>query len=91
MRGATLVELMVVLFVLGVMAAVSGFAVAGLRAPAQTDRDQMLSEAQARAIRSGKAVTITPEGGASVRFLPDGRAIGAGVDPLTGQVLDARR
>jgi hypothetical protein len=48
-----------------------------------------LDRARAAAIRSGMAVTVSDDDGSAVRFLPDGRALGAGVDPFTGEVLDA--
>jgi type II secretory pathway pseudopilin PulG len=83
------VELITVLFVLGVMAGVSGLAVASLRPPTDSARNQRLDQARAAAVRSGKAGSVTLEKGVLVRFLPDGRAIGAGVDPLTGEVVDA--
>lgn len=91
MRGATLVELIVVLFVLGLMAGVSALALAGLRPPIDWSESHRLDQARAAAIRSGAAVSASRETGVVIRFLPDGRAVGAGVDPLTGEVLDASR
>ena len=93
-RGVTLVELLVVLAILGVMAGISGVALASLRAPRESARVRTLNEARAQAIRSGKPVqvlldTVPPRTGQQARplialFLPDGRAIGLGLDPLTG-------
>ena len=91
MRGVTLVELLVVLVLLGVMAGVSAVAVGSLRPPAGWRQAQELARTRAEAIRTGRALTVTTESSATVRFLPDGRAIGQGVDLLTGEVLDARR
>ena len=91
MRGATLVELLVVLLVLGVMAGVSSAAVTSLRRSPESEWRRMLDQARAAAIRSGNAVTVSTGQGRVVRFLPDGRAIGEGLDPFTGQVLDAPR
>ena len=91
MRGATLVELLVVLLLLGVMAGVTAFAVAGLRPPLQRQGDVNLDSARTAAVVSGQAVTLTRDGGAAVRFLPDGRVLGAGLDPFTGGPLDASR
>jgi prepilin-type N-terminal cleavage/methylation domain-containing protein len=86
MRGATLVELMVVLLILGLITGVSSLAVGSLKSPAVSEQGRRLSQARAAAIRSGKAVSVPGEGGEVIRFLPDGRAFGRGVDPLTGDL-----
>ncbi|HEV8400372.1 MAG TPA: prepilin-type N-terminal cleavage/methylation domain-containing protein [Gemmatimonadales bacterium] len=78
-RGVTLVELLVVLALLGLVFGVSGLALASLAEPRDSAAVSELRHARAEAIRSGEAV-----GADSVLFLPDGRAIGPGVDPLTG-------
>lgn len=100
--GVTLIELLVVLTILGLIFGVAGFAIMGLQAPRESARLRVLRQARAQAIRSGRAVrimvdplpprtaqvpTLSP---ASAFFLPDGRAIGAGLDPLTGAPTDAR-
>ena len=90
MRGVTLVELLVVIAVLGVLTAVSTLAVTSLRPTAESERIRLLTRARATAIRAGRAVTISSPMGEMIRFLPDGRALGGGVDPLTGEALDAR-
>ncbi|HKV69637.1 MAG TPA: prepilin-type N-terminal cleavage/methylation domain-containing protein [Gemmatimonadales bacterium] len=82
-RGVTLVELLVVLVLLGLLFAVSGLALASLGVPRDSARVRALEAARARAIRSGVPVSLV-ESASSVLFLPDGRALGPGVDPLTG-------
>lgn len=81
-RGVTLLELLVVLTVLGVVLAVTGLAIGSLRTPRESEGVLALRRARAEAIRSG--VPRTTHG---VRFLPDGRAIGVDVNPLTGEPL----
>jgi type II secretory pathway pseudopilin PulG len=91
MRGTTLVELMVVLLILGLATGVTALAIGSLKSRAVPERTRALGQARATAIRSGKAVSLPDEGGEVIRFLPDGRAIGRGVDPLTGELLGADR
>jgi prepilin-type N-terminal cleavage/methylation domain-containing protein len=91
MRGVTLVELMVVLAVLGVVAGISGLAMASLRPPVETELSGVLQRARGTAVRQGRTVTVVREDGTKVLFLPDGRVIGSGVDPWSGQVSDAGR
>lgn len=86
--GFTLVELIVVIAIIGMMAAISGVAVAGLRLPRESEAVAALRRARAQAIVTQTAVRAasnpafrTPR---QVLFLPDGRAIGPGADPLTG-------
>lgn len=90
--GFTLVELIVVLAIMGLMAGISGLAMTSLRPPRESVCAQALRRARAAAIRTGQPTRaeITP-GAASdcsvlpaPMFLPDGRALGTGVDPLTG-------
>jgi prepilin-type N-terminal cleavage/methylation domain-containing protein len=91
MRGVTLVELMVVLAVLGVVAGISGLAVASLRPPVEAELSARLQRARGTAVRQGRAVTVVGENGTKILFLPDGRVIGSGVDPWSGGVSDAGR
>jgi prepilin-type N-terminal cleavage/methylation domain-containing protein len=77
--GVTLLELLVVLTVLGVVLGVTGLAIGSLRAPRESAAILALREARADAIQSG-----APRMAHGVRFLPDGRAIGPGVNALTG-------
>lgn len=83
-RGVTLLELLVVLGLLGVILGVSGLALASLRAPPDAAIVTELRRARGEAIRSGQAVTARPPDRPTTLFLPDGRAVGPGVDPLTG-------
>ena|SRR5436309_1208561 len=97
--GVTLVEMLVVLTIIGLMFVVSGLAFTSLRAPRESEWVRELRRARQEAIRTGKPVRATellPPSTAHHRllpplFLPDGRAIGPGVDPLTGAHLDAPR
>lgn len=81
--GVTLVELLVVLMLIGLLFTVSGLALASLGAPRTSERLRALDAARTQALRTGVAVAVADSGG-TVLFLPDGRALGAGVDPLTG-------
>jgi prepilin-type N-terminal cleavage/methylation domain-containing protein len=78
MKGVTLVELLVVLALLGVMLGVSTLAITALRRPVNSETVEM-EKARREAVQSG-----TPRTAHGALFLPDGRAIGPGVDPLTG-------
>jgi len=79
MRGVTLLELLVVLTILGLLLGVSGLALTTLKQPRDSALTVELRRARAEAIHTG-----TPRTTHHVRFLPDGRGIGVGVDPLTG-------
>ncbi len=93
-RGFTLVEILVVLMILGLMTGITGLALASLKAPREAAWVRDLRAARDSAIRTGApvsvAVAIPDTGGhrsrltAHVLFLPDGRALGTGVDPLIG-------
>jgi len=78
-RGVTLLELVVTLALLALILGVSGLALASLRPTSRAEAEGRLRPARADAIRGGAAVRAE-----SVLFLPDGRAVGEGVDPLTG-------
>ena len=86
--GFTLVELIVVIAIIGLMAAISGVAIASLRLPRESEEVAMLHHARAQAIATGVPVWAvgnhSPRTTHPVLFLPDGRAIGPGIDPLTG-------
>ncbi|HEX9249359.1 MAG TPA: type II secretion system protein [Gemmatimonadaceae bacterium] len=79
MRGVTLIEMLVVLALLGIMVGVSTLALA--RRPPPSPALTEVQQARIGAIKSGE-----PRAAHGVLFLPDGRAIGPGVDPLTGAV-----
>jgi type II secretory pathway pseudopilin PulG len=89
MAGVTLVELLAVLLMLGLLLGVSGMALGSLSTPKESKRVRDLERARATAIRTGIASSVTLDS-AIVRFLPDGRALGPGVDPLTGSPDAAR-
>lgn len=81
-------ELIVVLVLLGLVFGVSGLAFSSLRLPRQADWLVALRRARAQAIETGRPVrAVLPQNSGLLPgplFLPDGRAIGAGADPLTG-------
>lgn len=81
--GVTLLELLVVLVVLALVAGVSGLGLMSLSPQPSAAAVRALVAARAAAIRSGVPVTVTTDS-AAIRFLPDGRGLGPGVDPLTG-------
>ncbi len=78
-QGVTLLELIVVLAVLAVILGVTGLALSTLKSPREAQRLTDLRRARDEAIHAG-----APRTAHGVRFLPDGRAIGPSVDPLTG-------
>lgn len=82
MRGVTLLELLVVLTVLGLVLSVTGLAIGSLRMPRESEQILELKRTRAAAIHSG-----VPRTAHGIRFLPDGRVLGAGFDPLTGVPL----
>ncbi len=87
-RGVTLLELLVAMALLGLATIVS---VAGFRRTATAplgNSAEALSRGRRLAIEAGAPVTVhlgdsTPP----VLFLPDGTALGSGVDPLDGSML----
>jgi len=89
--GYTIIELIVVLAILGLVLGISGLALASLKAPRESERVRALREARTEAIRAGKPVrtVMYHSPPTTVLFLPDGRAIGPGVDPLTGVPRDS--
>jgi prepilin-type N-terminal cleavage/methylation domain-containing protein len=87
MRGVTLLELIVALALLAVILGVSGLALASLRTPREAQVVRALREARTKAIRGGTVVRFSidrPPNRLTALFLPDGRAVGDSVDPLTG-------
>jgi prepilin-type N-terminal cleavage/methylation domain-containing protein len=87
MRGVTLVELLVVVVILGLISGVSGLAFTSLRLPRESATVHAARVARAEAIRTGRPVALRLDSlprRPVLLFLPDGRAVGPGVDPLTG-------
>jgi prepilin-type N-terminal cleavage/methylation domain-containing protein len=97
--GFTLVEVIVVLAITGMILGVSSLALASLRPAPGSARLRALVEARTQAIRMGQPVHVTGNPlftasnhsplPTSLLFLPDGRALGPGVDPLTGIPRDS--
>ena len=93
-RGFTLLEVMVVMVIVGLVMGVSGLAFTSLRAPRESEVTRELFRARSEAIRTGWPVATVVNHAprtAHVLFLPDGRAIGPGADPLTGAPVDSAR
>ena len=95
--GFTLMEVLVVIAIFGLIFGVSSLAFSSLRRSRESAWVAVLQRARAEAIQTGRPVrTVVPAD--TVRygsplpaplFLPDGRAVGNGADPLTGTPLDA--
>ncbi len=85
--GTTLLELLVVLVILGLLVGVSGLAVGSLKPSASSARLRALQAGHTQAIESGRVVTVNMDS-ITIRFLPDGRAIGPAVDLLTGEAVN---
>jgi len=93
-RAFTLIEVVVALALFGLILGVSGLALASLREPPSADSTRQVTNARAAAIQTGRPVTVTvalPDTGeyrasrtTQLLFLPDGRSVGQGADPLTG-------
>jgi prepilin-type N-terminal cleavage/methylation domain-containing protein len=89
-RGVTLVELLVVLALIGLLLGLSALVVGRPRSAGIVGgRAEKIVQGRAQAIRIGKAVRIRGDSGAPVLLLPDGRVVGAGLDPLSGATGDA--
>ncbi len=86
--GVTLIELLVAMTILGLIAGVSGLAFASLRAPRGSEWVREAWAARTKAILEGTPVGL-PAVRPSVLFLPDGRVLGTGADPLTGVPNDS--
>jgi len=87
--GFTLVELIVVMAVMGLIATVSVVALGSLRQPTEPPWQLDLENARRVALRDGVAVSATSAARLQppILFLPDGRALGVGVDPWTGKIV----
>ena len=91
MRGATLLELTVALTVMALVAGLAVLSVASVRPPPADPWRTAVAHARAAALRTGRPVAVVGDSGATALLLPDGRALGPGLDPLTGEVLSASR
>ena len=89
MRGVTLIEMMVVLVILGAMTGVAAATLGSLRPPTMQGWKSDVLRARDSAIRSGRPVVLHTDSGYRALLLPDGRAVGGGLDHLTGEVTDA--
>jgi prepilin-type N-terminal cleavage/methylation domain-containing protein len=95
-RGATIIELIVVLVILAATAGVTNMALARAgesRPPSLGDR---VAEARSRAIASGRRVTVTVEATdqRAITAMPDGRVIAAladSVDTYSGRPAHVTR
>ena len=97
-RGVTLAELMVVIVILGVMAAVTGVAfVTRAPVPAADARLARVADARAEAVRTGQAATLQVRLNGEtflVTAFPDGRIVTdapVAIDPLSGRAMHAAR
>ena len=83
----TLLELLVTLAVMGVLAGTAAFAFRPFDPPTADPlpdgRAEAILERRPRVVIS-RDTTFLPRRITRVRFLPDGRALGPGRDPLTG-------
>jgi len=85
-----MLELIVVVTVLGVLAGISGLAIASLKAPRESETTRLLRTARMQAIRTGRPVSLgVPHSTRIILLLPDGRALGQGLDQLTGVLNDS--
>jgi len=92
--GVTLVEMLVVLVIIGVLATTTGLAFSSARTESKPSKQASLNALRTRAILDEHAVQLRygdPVLETAVLVLPDGRVIGDGIDPLTGQLADATR
>lgn len=98
--GFTLLEVVVALVLFALLLGVSGLALASLREPSGAAELRDLERARMDAIRTGMPVTVAVTHSDTVKynaqrtthvlFLPDGRAVGVGVDHLTGAAVGIR-
>ena len=91
MRGTTLVELVVALTVCALLATLTAVSFTRPRATGADRWHAAAGRARAAAVRTGRAVSIADSANNPVLFLPDGRAVGADLDPLLGEPVDASR
>ena len=90
-HGTTLIELVVVLGILGVLLGISALALTSLRPVADQEARQRIDRARHQALATGVAVMLADDSGRVIRLLPDGRALGNDLDPLSGKLLRDER
>jgi prepilin-type N-terminal cleavage/methylation domain-containing protein len=81
--GFTLVELSVVMLIIALAAGVSTLAIASIRPRPTAEESLAWERARKQALRSG--LPTRADAKQATLFLPDGRAIGHGLDPWTGK------
>lgn len=91
MRGVTLIEMMVALVILGALTGVAAATLGSLGPPRVQGWKSDVLRARDSAIRTGRPVVLRTDSGYRALLLPDGRAVGGGLEPLTGEVTDAPR
>lgn len=96
--GTTLIELIVALAVLGIVLGVSTAALTAVHRDTPAPALARMQRARARSLRLGVPVRLDVADSSaagvpsSILLLPDGRVLGGGFDPLTGEaVLNASR
>ncbi len=91
--GFTLVEVVVVLALLGLILGLSALSLASLKSPPESAELRQLDSARRAAIVTGTpartGMNHAPR--TTYLFLPDARALGPNIDPLTGGHLHAVR
>lgn len=87
----TLIEAIVALVVLGLLTGMVAATLASLKPPTVAAWQTEVTRARGSAIRTGRPVLAHTDSGYRALLLPDGRAIGPGLDPLTGEVIHAPR
>jgi hypothetical protein len=89
MRGVTVIEVVVTVLVLSLLTGLAATAVGSLRRPPVEPWRAAVVRARDSAIRTGQPVVLNRDSGYRAFLLPDGRAIGPGLDALTGEVTSA--
>ena len=86
LAGFTLIELAVVLTILAITAGIVSVGVVSVTGNGKDRGVEAIDALRSKAIRQGRPFTWEDTVGKRVvRFLPDGRAIGIGVDAITGR------
>jgi len=86
LSGFTLIELAVVLTIIAITAGIASMGVVSLIGNGKDRGVEAIDALRSKAIRQGQPITWEDTVGKRVvRFLPDGRAIGIGVNAITGR------